>query len=254
MVRALAWFSSGAASAVATKLALSAHGDALLPVYCATHAEHPDNDRFRVDCEGWFGRRVIAIESDKYADTWDVWTQRRYLAGISGAACTIELKVVPRLKFQRPDDIHIFGYTADPLDVERASAMRSTYPEMTIETPLIDMGLTKAACLAMIQNAGLAEPITYAMGFPNANCLPCVKATSPAYWALFRYHFPALFARMAVLSRELGVRLCRLNGVRSFIDEIPPDHPMTNPIAPSCDFLCAIAERGLRPSPKDQPQ
>lgn len=245
MSRVLSWFSSGAASAVATKLAIRQHGDAVVPVYCATHAEHPDNDRFRTDCELWFGKPVTSIASDKYGDTWDVWTKRRYLAGIEGALCTIELKVIPRLQFQRPDDIHVFGYTADQRDVERAKKLRTNYPELSVETPLIDAGLTKAACIAMVQNAGLSEPVTYAMGFPNANCLPCVKATSPAYWALFRRHFPDLFDRMAALSRELDVRLCRINGVRSFIDEIPADHPMTNPLVPSCDFLCALVEQEM---------
>jgi len=32
---------------------------------------------------------------------------------------------------------------------------------------------------------------------------------------------------------------------RAFIDEIPADHPTTNPIQPSCDFLCHIAESDL---------
>jgi hypothetical protein len=72
-----------------------------------------------------------------------------------------------------------------------------------------------------------------------------VKATSPAYWALVRQHFPDKFDRMAKLSRELDVRLCRINDVRSFIDEIPADQPTTNPLQPSCDFLCHIAEQDL---------
>jgi hypothetical protein len=154
---------------------------------------------------------------------------------------------VPRLRFQRPDDVHVFGYTADRRDIERAAALRENYPELTIETPLIAAGLTKAACLAIIERAGIKVPASYAMGFPNANCLPCVKATSPAYWALFRNQFPELFERMARLSRELDVRLCRLNGERAFIDEIPADHPVTDPIVPYCDFLCAMAEYAFNP-------
>jgi len=242
--RVLSWFSAGAASAVATKLTLGIVPT--LPVYCDPGAEHPDNARFRRECEAWFGTGVTVLRSDKYADTWDVWIRERYLSGINGAKCTTELKVVPRLLFQRPTDIHVFGYTADRSDVLRAERMRETYPELTIRTPLIDAGLTKAACLSIIERAGLTPPLTYALGFPNANCLPCVKATSPAYWALVRRHFPDLFHRMAVLARELGVRLCRLNGERAFIDEIPADHPVVDPIAPACDFLCAIAEVDLR--------
>lgn len=34
--------------------------------------------------------------------------------------------------------------------------------------------------------------------------------------------------------------------IERFIDEIPLDHPTTNPIAPACDFLCHLAEQRLR--------
>jgi len=59
---------------------------------------------------------------------------------------------------------------------------------------------------------------------------------------LVRKHFPAEFERMAALSRELGARLSRIDNERIFIDEIPLDHPTTDPIAPECDMLCHLAE------------
>jgi hypothetical protein len=236
----ISWFSCGVASAVATKLV--PNSDA---VYCDTGAEHEDNKRFKHDCEKWFGRPVISIASREYADTWHVWEKTRWLAGIEGARCTTELKVKPRLAYQMPGNIHIFGYTADAEDVARAGRLRANYPELIIETPLIKRGITKAACLDIVQRAGIKLPLMYILGFHNNNCIPCVKATSPAYWALIRKHFPDKFERMAKLSRELDVRLCRLDGERRFIDEIPADHPTTNPIQPHCDFLCHIAEQDI---------
>ena len=113
---------------------------------------------------------------------------------------------------------------------------------MTIRTPLIERGLLKEHCLDMVQRAGIALPPLYALGFRNNNCIPCVKAQSPAYWALVRREFPEKFDRMAKLSRELGVTLCRIDGERRFIDEVPFDQATTEPIQPSCDFLCHIAE------------
>jgi hypothetical protein len=180
-----------------------------------------------------------------HADTWDVWTKRKYLAGIDGAPCTVELKVSPRLAWQRPTDIHVFGYTADSGDVARSKRLRETYFEMTIKTPLIERGITKEACSAMIQNAGIKLPPMYALGFQNNNCIPCVKATSPAYWALVRQCFPEQFERVSKMARDLDVKLCRIDGVRTFIDEIPADWPTTDPIQPSCDFLCHIAEQDI---------
>ena len=243
--RVISWYSCGAASAVATKLAQRKYGARVIPAYCETGAEHADNARFMADCEAWFGRPVERLHSDEYADTWEVWEKRRYLAGIAGAPCTVELKVSPRLLFQHPTDIHVFGYTADAPDAERAARLRATYPELTLETPLIERGLAKENCLSMLQGAGIDIPAMYGLGFQNNNCIPCVKATSPAYWALIRQHFPDKFARMVALSRELDVRLCRIDGARAFIDEIPADYPTTNPISPACDFLCHIAAQDL---------
>lgn len=245
MSRILCWFSCGAASAVATKMTIDKDPKGVVPVYCETGAEHPDNGRFMADCEKWFGVKVHRIKSEKYSSTWELWEKRRYLAGVGGALCTTELKIFPRLEFQRPDDAHVFGYTADGSDVKRANRLRMNYPDMQIETPLIDAGLTKQAVLAMIERAGISLPPMYALGFQNNNCIPCVKATSPAYWALVRKQFPAEFERMVSLSRSLDVRLARIDEVRVFIDEIPDDHPTTNPIAPSCDFLCHLVSMGL---------
>lgn len=241
MGRTLCWFSCGAASAVAAKLILNEIPDALI-VYCDTGAEHEDNKRFMADCEKWFEKDIQVIRSQQFASTWEVWEKRKYLASPFGAPCTSEMKVAPRLDFQLPSDTHVFGYTADGSDVRRANRMLETYKDMKQRHPLIEKGITKSACLAMLETAGISPPVTYAMGFPNANCIPCVKATSPSYWALVRKEAPAEFARMTELSRRLNVRLAQLKGERIFIDEIPEDHPVTAPIAPACDFLCHMAE------------
>ena len=238
--RRISWFSCGAASAVATKLSTPD-----IVAYCGVGSEHEDNKRFMADCQKWFDQEIITLKNSEFADTWAVWEKRRYISGIAGAPCTSELKIVPRLEFQRVDDIHIFGYTADANDVRRSEKLRENWPELFAEFPLIERGLTKAACLAIVEDAGIEPPLTYAQGFPNANCLPCCKATSPAYWALVREHYPEKFNRMVELSRRLGARLARIEGERVFIDEIPLDHPTTQPLAPECDFLCAMAEQEL---------
>ena len=237
--RRVRWI-SGAASAIATKMDLAAHPGGVV-AHCETGSEDADTDRFIRDCGEWLGVEIVRIRSKAFASTWEVWEKRRYMSGIAGAPCTDELKITPRLEFQEPGDVHVFGYTADKRDVDRAAHFRENYPDTTMETPLIQAGLTKASCLAMVISAGIDPPRVYALGFHNANCVPCVKATSPDYWALVRHTFPAEFERAAKLSREIGCRLARIKDERVFIDEIPLDQPMTNPIQPSCDFLCHIA-------------
>ena len=108
--RVLVWFSCGAASAVAAKLASEKYGDELEILYCDTLAyEHPDNPRFMKDVENWIGRKIKILKSDKYKDIYEVF-ETGYLIGIHGAMCTRELKTKVRIKYQRPGDIHIFGF------------------------------------------------------------------------------------------------------------------------------------------------
>ena len=241
-------FSAGAASAVACLLA-EPKPDVI--VYCDTGSEHEDNNRFIADCEAAFGWQVQRLRSKEYRNTWDVWERTRWLAGHKGARCSAELKRLPRLEFQRPGDTNIVGYTADPRDRNRAARMRKVMFEVPIETPLIDLGLTKAACLAVLERRGVRPPITYSMGFHNANCMPCVKAVSAGYWANVRKHMPAEFERMAKLSRELNVKLAYRKGCGPqvpraerymFIDQIPASEPCTDAIAPRCDFLCELTD------------
>lgn len=238
--RRISWYSRGTASAVATRLTLRDFPEAMV-VHCATNSEDADNDRFEADCVRWFNAPVTTIQSDEYADTWDVWLRERWINGVQGAKCSGELKFAPRLAFQRPDDIHVFGYTADKRDIARADRLRETYPELTISTPLIDRGLTKAACMAIVEGMGIALPRTYAMGLHNANCIPCAKAESPGYWAVIRHYFPLQFARFAQLSRDLGARCLVIGKVRYFVDELPDGWPLTDAIAPVCDMLCHLA-------------
>lgn len=246
MSRTIVWVSAGAASAVVAKLTLAETRENVELCYCETGAEHPDNARFLGDLTRWLNMPVTHLKNEKYDSTWDLWTKRRFLSGVNGAICTGELKVIPRLNYQLPSDIHVFGYTNDKADRKRAKQLRETYPLMNIKTPLIDAGVNKANCLALIEAAQIKLPPMYAMGFQNNNCIPCVKATSPNYWSLVRREFPAEFDRMAKLARELNVRLTRIKDERLFIDDIPADWPCTDPIQPACDFLCPFAEMEMQ--------
>lgn len=244
MSRTLIWWSTGAASAVMARLMLRHEPEAVI-VRCETFNEDPDNYRFEADVMRRLNRSVTLLRSDEYESVWDVWQKKRYIAGTDGAPCTAAMKIAPRLAFQLPTDRHAFGHTADSHDVKRFERLQANYPELIVQAPLIDAGITKAASLAMVENWGIKLPRSYAMGFPNANCLGtgCGKATSPDYWSAYRFHFPEAFAKTAAYSREIGARLTRINDQRIYIDEIPADWPMTNPIAPACDFLCHIAEQ-----------
>jgi hypothetical protein len=112
------------------------------------------------------------------------------------------------------------GFTAD----ERTRHNRFVLTERDNVLPvLIDLNLTKKDCHRILLAAGIAPPRVYDMGYPNANCIGCVKATSPTYWNLVRQKHPDVFAARAAQSRELGAKLARHQGKRVFLDELPAD-------------------------------
>lgn len=173
--RVVVWVSAGAASAVAWKLARQKFGDEVLGVYCdVLKTESPDNARFLADVTAWVGLPLTTIRSDKYETIDDVFEARRYMAGRQGAPCTVAMKKIPRFKFQRADDIHIFGLTAD--EPKRISNFKSRNPDMLLNWILRDTKTTKEDCLNLLRASGITLPIRYAQGFANNNCLCCVKA------------------------------------------------------------------------------
>lgn len=241
-MRRVVWFSCGAASAVAAKLAVARYGDDCEVVYCDTmSAEHPDNARFFADVEAWIGRTITRIKSDKYDSVDALFDRGSYMSGIKGAKCTTEMKKFPREAFQRADDIHVFGYTWD--EQKRADQFEDNNPALHVEWILIEERVSKADCLSMLRGAGITLPAMYALGFDHNNCLGCVKATSPSYWNRVRKLFPDVFARRAAQSRRIGCRLVRLNDERIFLDELPEDAQGDLFEAIECGPACQSAEQ-----------
>jgi len=249
--RIVSWFSCGTASAVNTKLVLSRFGAThdVTVARCIVPEEHEDNDRFAADCGHWFDWPILSLRSTEYESCEDVWTRERYMAGIGGARCTVEMKKAVRWKFERlwHPDLQAFGYTAT--ERNRADQFREQNPDVALVTLLIDEGLGKEDCHAIVNRAGIVLPMMYRLGFNNANCIGCVQAQSPAYWNRTRRHFPQDFARRARLSRELGVRLVKLTtGTREriFLDELDPNMG-AGELEPhmDCSLLCYIAEQKI---------
>jgi DNA adenine methylase Dam len=249
MSRVICWFSAGVTSAVAAKLAIEKFsGHEVVVAYCDTGSEHPDNERFLSDCEKWLGTKIEKIKSEKYKDIWDVYEKTKWLVGPAGARCTTELKKVPRNHFQRPDDIHVFGF--DAKETGRIKKFRRNNPEITLDTPLADHDITKDDCLKVLVSEGIEIPVMYQLGFRNNNCIPCPKG-GMGYFNHIRKHFPAEFDRMAKVERKLGVAICskQENGVkrRIYLDELDPfsGNYKAEP-GISCGISCGVQEMPLQ--------
>jgi hypothetical protein len=227
-------------------LALAKYGGMVVIMRNVIESEHPDNNRFAREAEEWFGQKIVELRSDKFATHWDVIEHHRFISSPGGAKCTVELKHIPRLLFTEDGDINILGYTADARDAARAARLRRTNHGPGIETPLIDAGLMRADCLAIIERAGIALPAMYGLGFENNNCIGCAKATSPTYWNRVRRNFPDAFDRMAKIQRTLNFSQVKLNGVMVFLDELPEDAGRADREPDiECSLFCHIAEADL---------
>ncbi len=216
------WFSCGVASAVAAQQTLEKYSDVRI-VNCPVAEEDDDNLRFKLDVEKWLGVAIETATNSKWpkCSAHEVWEKGRFMSNVYGADCTRQLKKGARQEWVRKHNpaFHVLGFTAD--EKNRFERFRLTECENTLPV-LIDAGLTKSGCFEIIRHAGIKRPRIYDLGYPNANCIGCVKATSPTYWNLVREKHPEVFAERAKLSREIGCRLTRVKNKRIFLDELKP--------------------------------
>jgi hypothetical protein len=235
------WFSCGAASAAAAFLTAQKYGASSIVrvVNNPVKEEDEDNRRFLLDVQKWIGVDIEQATNPMYpeASAVAVWAKKKYMSGTSVAPCTGALKKDARYEWEKHNhaDWHVLGFTAD--EKKRYENFIRSERENVLPV-LIDAGMTKIDCYRMLEKAGIEPPRIYKMGYPNANCIGCVKATSPTYWNHVRAVHPDVYRQRAEQSRELGVRLARHKGVRVFLDQLPPDargRPMKN-----LDFECGI--------------
>lgn len=226
MTNIAVWFSCGAASAVAAKMTIGKYGDhnnvRILNTPIAE--EHEDNRRFLLDVENWIGRKIEIVTNPKWPSNSavDVWAKRKYMSGVAGAPCTMELKKGARQEWEKHNTVnwHVLGFTAD--EKKRHENFVVTERENVLPV-LIDLGITKSMCFQIIKDAGIKLPAIYDMGYPNANCIGCVKATSSTYWNHVRKMHPDIFRERERQSREIGCKLARYKGMRVYLDELPAD-------------------------------
>lgn len=248
MSRVVCWFSCGAASAVAKKLAiqeLELFHDIVI-ARCVVKEEHPDNDRFAADCAKWFGMPITNMIAHEYqGSVYDVIAKRRYISGIEGAPCTMLLKKRVRERFQQVTDLHVFGYCAeeqdrydDFLDANNIDCL----------VPLIDRKLSHADCLGMIKKRR----------HRFACDVQAWVSTQQLHWMCQGHWWRVLEQGQDRLPESilddgrrepgawcaLGVRMTRLHGERIFLDELPAgygryqDEPEVQ-----CGIFCEAAQK-----------
>jgi len=249
------WFSCGAASAVAAYLTIQMYSDThnILVFNTPITEEDSDNLRFKKDVEKWIGHPIIdAINSElKSNSAEDIWKERKYMAGVKGAPCTMLLKKGARyeaeLKYKI--DWHVLGFTLD--EKNRSDRFMKFERENTIPV-LIDAQMTKADCFAFIESHGITLPRIYKI-LDNANCIGCVKSTGVDYWQKIRKYYPEVFNARAGLSRLIKCRLVKYKGKRIYLDELPIDAVGRKSRRAECSIFCNNPMVNNKPLPKKEP-
>lgn len=250
--RVVVWFSAGVTSAVAALMTIKKYRGKLpvLLVNTDTGSEHDDNFRFMDDCSNWLDHEVKILKNPDYEDTFDVYRKSKFLVSPRGARCSLVLKKQVRQKFERLDtDIQVFGY--DISETGRVKRFRENNPLVRLECPLVDACLSKGDCHSILYSDGIERPLTYNLGFKNANCLKrgCVKGMM-GYWNHIRVVLPEVFWGMASMEREIGISIIarKVDGelVRVFLDELDPNAGNYK-VEPTiqCSLFCGMAMRDM---------
>lgn len=228
----IGWFSCGCSSLVATKLAAP---DKVIYIHIAD--QHPDTLRFLHDAEKLLKRDITILQSEDYSSV-DAVLAEGYINGPYGAACTLKLKKRVRQKWEKEHwDRHTYIWGFDVSEKSRAERVVESMPEFEHEFPLIEHNLTKSDCHALCNDWGIKRPAMYDLGYPNNNCIGCVKG-GMGYWNKIRKDFPDVFKSRAKREREVG-HSC-IKGI--FLDQLPREVGICNPVVPSCSLDCALVE------------
>lgn len=237
----IAWFSCGATSAVACKIALSMYDDVRI-FYIETGSAHSDNDRFISDCEKWYGKPIHTIRSKKYNNVAEV-LRKGFINGPTGAACTLQLKKKVRYALEHEIKVwdgQVWGFEFDPKEINRAIRFKQQHSANKPLFSLIERQITKPDALGMLRKAGIEIPVMYKMGYNNNNCIGCVKG-GMGYWNKIRVDFPSVFEETAAIEREIGATCLKDEKGMIYLDELDPTRG--NPVKeviPDCSLICQI--------------
>jgi len=235
----IAWWSAGVTSAVATKLAIDEYGkDKVIPIYFEIDSAHPDNVRFKKECEDWYGIPIQTSRAPKHKDQFEVIIKDKYVNGPGGARCTLVLKKKVRQRLEKEMDYsgQVFGFEYSKKEINRAIRFKEQYPAAKPLFPLIDQKMTKGESLFYLEKQGIERPMMYKLGYGNNNCIGCVKG-GKGYWNKIRQDFPDYFKKMSEAERFVGNSCIR----NVFLDELPKDAGrMQKMIMPDCGNFCDI--------------
>jgi hypothetical protein len=234
----VSWFSAGVSSAVATYL-LKDQIDFI--IFQDIEDQHEDTYRFISECEELFEKPVIR-QMSPYKSVNNACRGVSFINGPQGASCTRILKKRERQIWEAENRFfNRFNYIwgMDATETDRADRIKNeSMREDDHFFPLIERGISKPEAHAILEGFGIRRPAMYDLGYPNNNCIGCVKG-GMGYWNKIRIDFPEVFQARAEMEREIGASC--INGV--YLDELDPDRGRDcKIILPECGVACEMLQ------------
>lgn len=235
-MKTISWFSAGVSSAVATKLMIDSV-DTIFYIHIEDH--HLDSLRFVAECEKWFGKKIITMQSPymKVENALLGAGGKGYVNGPAGAPCTRLLKRRVRREWEIEQKEHLtYVWGIDVSEKHRIDRIIIGMPEHSHVFPLIDGNITKKKAHQILNASGIKRPAMYDLGYTNNNCIGCVKG-GMGYWNKIRIDFPDVFASRAAVERRIGGTCIK----GTYLDELDVDRGRhTKPICDDCGIFCEI--------------
>lgn len=214
-------------------------------IYIDIADQHPDSMRFIRDCEKAIGKKVIVLRSKEYRCVEEcVRAYGGFRNAQNGfAACTNWLKKRVRKEWedQHKDYKLTYVWGFDFSEKERAERIIESNPQAEHEFPLIEKELSKQDVHGLFDwDFDIARPEMYELGYPNNNCIGCVKG-GMGYWNRIRKDFPEVFESRAKLEREVGYSILKDKDGPVYLDELDPERgDMNTEVFPECGIMCYL--------------
>ena len=217
-------------------------------IYIDIDDQHQDSMRFIKDCEAAVGKKIRILRSREYRCVEDcVRVYGGFKDARNGfAPCTNWLKKRVRKEWEQENSSYELTYVwgFDMQEKNRAERTIEANPQAKHEFPLIEQNLSKEEVHGLFDRTfNFPRPAMYDMGYPNNNCIGCVKG-GMGYWNRIRKDFPAVFESRAKLERAVGYSMLKDKNGPVYLDELDPDRgDMNTEIFPECGIMCYLAQK-----------
>lgn len=214
-------------------------------IYIDIDDQHPDSMRFIKDCEKVIGKKITILKSKEYKCIEDCF---KVFGGFQNpnngfAPCTNWMKKRIRKEWEEQhkeyEITYVWGF--DLNEITRADRTIEANPQANHEFPLIEKSLLKSEVHGMFSELfSIKRPYMYDLGYPNNNCVGCVKG-GMGYWNKIRKDFPEVFERRAKLERQLGHSMLKDKNGPVYLDELDPNRgDLNTEIFPDCGIMCRL--------------